>query len=486
MKVENFNQNYANWGNRNTVVKQNYTRVQPQFTGTPAKIKVRVEELLPDRAFTKFMEKFKVLKGELGGILITAAGTGLVAPIFIAYNPFVKAKKDATPEEKQEIENTKKYTAMRQPISAVLAALFQAGALGPIDKYLEKITNDPEHAKKFWLTLDQSALQKKSYLERQIKKEMKNEGTTYENKAEFKAELNKRVKAKEAEQITDLAKLLEKNGEIKIGERSVDNHTIADVVNKQIDSYIEDANKMLKQSYEDLVNRADTLINYEDDFRKLLNEDILPKDPKALESYLIEIRNNPPNMDVKEIIQEILNNPANVRESRCKRTLERIDKITKACDGNYTPGKYFEVILNRNNSLKKIIANLEAAKITDPENLTADQVKSIIEDITQKCHYDIHDAKLHSTLDGSGTFRTNLKELKTKIHKDIISGYKELVENKFKGFSQMSKVAIGVCITLPITCTMLNWVYPRFMDLVFPELAGTKKNAKAQKNGGEK
>ena len=123
MKVENFNQNYANWGNRNVAVKQNIRRVQPQFTGSPAQIKVRVEDLLPNKAFIKFMEKFKVLKGELGGILITAAGTGLVAPIFIAYNPFVKAKKDATEEEKQEIpeEIMELLENMLSPILAYLS-----------------------------------------------------------------------------------------------------------------------------------------------------------------------------------------------------------------------------------------------------------------------------------------------------------------------------------------------------------------------------
>lgn len=487
MKVENFNQNYANWGNRNVAVKQNIRRVQPQFTGSPAQIKVRVEDLLPNKAFIKFMEKFKVLKGELGGILITAAGTGLVAPIFIAYNPFVKAKKDATEEEKQEIENTKKYTAMRQPISAVLAALFQAGALGPIDKFLEKMSNDPEYSKNFWLTLDQSALQKKSYLERQIRKEMKNEGTKYANNQEFKAELAKRVKAKENEQISNLAKVLEKHGEIKIGNRAVDNKTIADVINKQIDAYIDDANKMKiqKGGYEFYVNRATALVKYQDHFKEIFNPEKLPKNEKALETYLMDIRNSAPNKEVKDIIQEILEHPANVRESRCKRTLERIDNILKTCGNNYTPGKYFEVLLDRNSQLKEMIESLEALKITDAENINPKKVNEIIEEIARKCHYDIHDNKLHKILDGSGTFQTNLKDLKTKIHEDIIKGYKKLVENKFKGFSQMSKVAIGVSITLPITCTMLNWVYPRFMDIAFPSLSG-KKSTNVQKNGGEK
>lgn len=488
MKVEKINQNYANWGYKNIAVRQNVRQGQPQFTGTPALIKTRVEDLLPNKAFIKFMEKFKVLKGELGGILITAAGTGLVAPIFIAYNPFVKAKKDATPEEKQEIENTKKYTAMRQPISAVLAALFQAGALGPIDKFLEKMSNDPEFSKNFWLTLDQSALQKKTYLERQIKKEMKNEATTYGSRKEFKAELDRRVKAKEAEQISDLAKVLEKHGEIRIGDRAVDKKTIADVINKQIDAYIDDANKMRisKGGYEFYVNRATALVKHQHIFKDMLNPENLPKGDKALENYLLNAKNNASDKEVKDIIQEILEHPANVRESRCKRTLERINTILKTCENDYTPGKYYESLLERDNQLKAKIESLEASKIKNFEMLNPEKVNQILEEITQKCHYDIHDLKLHKLLDGSGTFQTNFKDLKTKIYEDIIKGYKGLVENKFKGFTQMSKVAIGVCITLPITCTMLNWVYPRFMDLVFPDLAGTKKNKGVEKNGGEK
>ena len=35
-------------------------------------------------------------------------------------------------------------------------------------------------------------------------------------------------------------------------------------------------------------------------------------------------------------------------------------------------------------------------------------------------------------------------------------------------------------ITVPVTCTALNWVYPRFMDKFFPELAGAKKASKAK------
>jgi len=60
------------------------------------------------------------------------------------------------------------------------------------------------------------------------------------------------------------------------------------------------------------------------------------------------------------------------------------------------------------------------------------------------------------------------------------------MEHSYKGFSQMTKIGIGVCITLPITCTALNWVYPRFMDIFFPKLAGKKTDNQQVKNGGDK
>ena len=76
-----------------------------------------------------------------------------------------------------------------------------------------------------------------------------------------------------------------------------------------------------------------------------------------------------------------------------------------------------------------------------------------------------------------------------KIYKYIATVYKNFVENIYKGFNQLTKIAVGVFITLPITCTALNWVYPRFMDLFFPELSGAKEAKKPEQNnkvGGDK
>ena len=47
---------------------------------------------------------------------------------------------------------------------------------------------------------------------------------------------------------------------------------------------------------------------------------------------------------------------------------------------------------------------------------------------------------------------------------------------------------MGVSLAmLPVTCALLNWVYPRFMDIFFPGLSSRNKAAKANaEKGGDK
>ncbi len=95
---------------------------------------------------------------ELSTIVINAVGTGLVAPVFIANNPLAKTD-----------EKTKQYSALRQPISAVLSVLMQAGVVIPANMLLNKgIQNG-----KLGDLYDKSFLQDKSYIVKTLKKEGK-------------------------------------------------------------------------------------------------------------------------------------------------------------------------------------------------------------------------------------------------------------------------------------------------------------------------
>lgn len=492
MKVENsYNSlGYVNASAYNRTKKATNPNFKGSLSGITPEIAAdtdkTVEFLLKNKKARAFINKFKAWQGELGGIMITAIGTGLIAPLSIAFNPFVKSKPNATEEEKKELDNTKKYTAMRQPISAALAILFQAGALKPIDKVVNEMTNNPNIAKRFWVVLDRSALQNKAYLERVISKEMKEEGTTYADKKAFKEELAKRVKAREAEQMAKLGDGLAETGKIQIGERSFDNKSVAEILNAQIDAYADKAGhfKINDEGLEFYKNRANTLISNEKELKELFAAHNLPTDEKELETYLKKAKDSTASDGVKELIDEILKRDSDCRESRCYRTLERIDKIKEACNGEFSPEKYLASMTEGNKKLQDITDGLEAIKIKDVTQADENVIKQTLEKIAEKCHYNGNDKRLKNLLEGSGTFLPDMNAIKAKVKKEAIEGYKALVDANYKGFNQLSKVAIGVFITLPITCTALNWVYPRFMDIFFPSLAGTKKEpqkADAQK-----
>lgn len=664
MKIQKLNQNYpiTQYSQQNRV-----SGVNPQFTGNVLSNAERIMQELPGGKTLKMMEKLKYFKGERGGILFTAFGTGLVAPIFIAFNPFVKAPKNASPEEKEEVRNTKAYTAMRQPISAVLAAIFQAGVLDYIDRGLDALTNNPALSKYWDVIYDQSTLNKEEYLQRQVKKEIKR--SDYPNKKAYKKAIDDRVEAIQNEQIENMTALIKKNGQIVINKKEVPGRVLAEIINKQIDEYIASA-KALKietdpsktkskiSGIDFYKNRATLLIKNEDEINRLFDikadnvllkdlkeisaktenkeladilektiksfeenkiinyneglvdslknlktedaelkefankavslfeENIIENNPKTfiknkeqilkfttdtssatknpeiikyiekieksldenqvfkydrdlveylrncssatenqeiksvlndvlknqiskdkgeLTSYLKDIYNRTKNEDIKLLVKEILErDDVRVQSSRMKRTVERIKKIKNACAGAFDVKKYGDYLNEGNDIIDKKIKELDALHIGKrvekvekgknvvsyniTGNFTPEEIKGKIGELVKACKYE-YNARLDQLLGSSGVFSSNKETIQSAVCKDLAKGYKKFVENTYKGFGQISKVIIGVCITLPITCTALNWVYPRFMDLVFPNLGKSKTEPpkEAEKvNGGDK
>lgn len=483
-------------------IQQNYTaprrnlkkEATPNFTGA-ASLGKQITNSLSGKNAIERMKKLEWLKGEIGGILITALGTGLVAPIFIGFNPFVKAPKDATKEQKEDVKNTKLYTAMRQPISAVLAILFQVSALKPIDKFLDNLFNKEQYAKHFNLHVDQSAINSKSYVKSLVKEEFKQQGKTKpsyfqvftkgwskvkEEREAYDNLFDTRIKAIQDEQLDKVANVFRETGAIKVGQRTLDNKTVAELINTQIDDYVSDATK-LKIDNDGLAfysKRAKTLVENEEHLREIFKNP--PSDSKQLQTYLQNLHNAEQSPEVKEILKEIIDRPEDIRRSRIDRTLKRIDNIKSMCKGNYSHDNYLDAMSLRNAELDRTITRLKLSKIAEPDKATNATITETIKRMTKGCQFEDSDTLLRSILHDTDTFDFNADKLSKKIHKDITKLYKKLVENKYKSFNQISKILIGVCITLPITCNALNWVYPRFMELFFPKLAGVKKD------GGDK
>lgn len=112
----------------------------------------------------QMLDKMKNFVGEVPNIIITALGTGLVAPFFIKHNPLSKADED-----------TRTYSAWRQPVSAVLAVATQVSMVAPFNNLLNNMTNKGEF--EFLASgnkYNRSAYQDIEFLEKVVKKEKPN------------------------------------------------------------------------------------------------------------------------------------------------------------------------------------------------------------------------------------------------------------------------------------------------------------------------
>jgi len=345
--------------------------------------------------------------------------------------------------------------------------------------FLDNIFNKEQYAKHWDLHIDQSAINNKSYVEKLAKRELKEQKKTLDSK-EYKKLFKAKVKEIENSQIEKVANAFRECGRIQVGERFLDNKALSELINLQIDSYIDDAQK-LKIDSDGLAKfseRATILVKNEEYLKTILGD--APKDPKQLKKHLTNLLSKETNPEVKTLIQEILDRPEDIQYNRIQRTFSRIKLIKNMCGGDFSYEKYRDAMIQRNGELDKIITKLKLNKIVDPKTVTDNGIRDTLRKITESCSFDISDSSLKSILHDSDTFDFNPERLSKKIHKDITKQYKEMLKNKYKGVNQIIKIIIGVCITLPITCNALNWVYPRVMRVAFPKLAGVKEKEKVK------
>ncbi len=480
---------------------------KPAFTGR----EFELIKFLPGQKTLNKLKSVDWLQGELGGILLTALGTGAVAPFSIAFNPFTRAPKGASEEEKKKVSDTKKYTALRQPVSAMTAIFCQTPIQKVLDKWLDAQVNKPEYSKYFSIGTDHSVLNTSSYLEGLQEKELQE---AFGIKKPFILSFKKRNKYNDIvkyragkasnAQVEKLAQSFLETGKIKIHDRILDNNMVAQLINENINDYIKDAKALEvdgagRAFY---LKRAQVLMDNEQHLREIFgNTERFPNNKagfEALDNYLKGLLETEPNKDVKTLIQEVLDKPmiekgvnrkpVNLRISRMNRTLERIDSIKAMCgDQGFSQAVYHNSLLEKNKLLERIIGKLEFLKIDIPKAkgtmLSDDVISQTIKKLTDTCSFD--NRFLSSILHDTKTFNSDKTKLAKKIHKDIIKHYKETIKHRFKASSQELKVFTGI-FTMIITCDILNWVYPRFMNLFFPKLAGVKKAQSQVQEGGNK
>lgn len=466
---------------------------------------------------TKFFQNLGVNNGENLNNVVTAIGTAGVAPIFIRYNPIAKYyEKEQDPEKAIK---TRTYSAWRQPLSAALTL----AVLTPVNntwngfidnlaayKRIDRIdmAGKPPYSvliKKAKADYDvdkniskMRMIDESAKLGRELTKEEKAKFWPYENKNEY---IRKRI-----------AQLQDQAFYSEVKRLRQDPNVILEKEYNQLSAEQKQANKYKVIKDVDLLGPDDYKSAEKDAIKKLLSEkgvtaeeieklhisDVGSLKPKKVRKFLAE-KGIADIKDFKEVIAK------ETEEIGVKNVLER---IKQEADVKYTTSKLFE-------KMQKEV-DTEISKI-NKTGLTRESYQKAVSEAKQRI-FEETKANIHKLLDKhADTAQEPLRKMLAVIDDikdneiiqracDKLDAYpsmdsikfhgntKEQVlrsvkikhwekvlinraENVLKNFKKMTGIVIALAV-LPLSCGLLNWVYPRFMEKFLPDLANVKTVSK--------
>lgn len=434
------------------VAKKNNNAPKRALTSAADKVKLEkstkkeFENLMP--RMIKIISKFSKLQGEVPNIIINALGTGLVAPIFIKYNFLSKTDED-----------TRTYSAWRQPVSAVLAVITQAGMITPFNHLIWKMNNNGEFCGPNYNT---TAFPDAKYIQEQLKKD----GCKLTGK-----ELEDLAKQKYNEKIDALVDKAIKDNTIKYTMFNGKNHTTNTVADAELRDLLDSvAQKMKKETEETItryekekpehqIQRGEYLRHDHDSVRTILTEaeeqikagksytDI----KKGLKSKLKELKRNNADSELKAIVKQLskqLDNPTLQQE---------IEELKVKCNA-FSKCRSTE-------DVQKVVQGRLAKRKAELKN-----EQSIIEELIKG----INQGKEAPRLSIGELHKIANKLKDNQFVYDVVQKHISNVKANIKGLNQIIGIAVGVAM-LPLTCCLLNYIYPRFMDTFFPHLSNKKK-----------
>ena len=278
--------------------QNNITNNQVGFTSNIPQATIEKEINALNPSILRGINKLKNNIGEFQDICINALGTGLLAPIFIKYNPLSKTDED-----------TRTYSAWRQPISALLAIATQGLFTIPIVSKINSMANEGAMN----LDCNKTPFKDKDYAMHMMKK--------------LHPELNKKqreILADEyiAKQDENLINTLRKENTVYYTIKGqtepvkISQEKYTEALNKTVDSMLEDEQKRLKVCNEikltKRVERSEFYRNNYDEAKKLLNE--------------IETKINSTD-DVKEISNFLKNKHKELKHAKANTQL--LDMVTE-------------------------------------------------------------------------------------------------------------------------------------------------------------
>lgn len=391
------------------------------------------------------IDKMSSFVGEVPNIVINAIGTGLVAPIFIKYNFLSKTDED-----------TRTYSAARQPVSAILAVLIQAGLVIPVDRGIENLVNSG-YFDNSWL--DQKGIQDVKYLQRQLKKENPNLP---------KADLKKLAEEKQLEQMQKLIDSLRDNHKIEYAKNGA-MHVLPQ----------EDLDKLLRRTVDSMLDdTSSTLKRYEGEkiYNQVERGDFLRKNSQEVLKSMQEVQNAAAaNKSEEELAKWFKNQIGQMKKENASKDLIQIYDELSCWRSPDIVGSKAGDIMHKTRSFEAC-----ADKKAVWESVMGELKKTTLELQEEKAVLE----RLKKAIYGGKSVEEVLTEAKNLKNSnfvyEVIQKHSKNVSSNLKGFKQVTGLLVGL-VTLPISCYALNWIYPKIMDKFFPELSKKKKNKSGDK-----
>lgn len=449
----------------------------------------------------KFFQWLADTKGEKQVQIINAAFTTTLAPLMIIFNPLAKNK---TKEDK-------KYLALRQPVSAIIALSGGYAMTSMINHFMDTMYNEG-YAK----TLDLRMQPNESYTYRSFKdafKDAQKKGQEKEFLAKFDKNVDDKIKEKAFKNGKPSKKYIKncfKTGYLKkVQEERIQLFTNL-LLEKETKNIKLDAsdniilrNKNLQEGH--LVKIPN--ITSETDFRKYIDEknlhnikfrDFLAerlkfefyKDGKEVGNLKPEVtKERLRNIKALDFLIEI----GLIKEGQ----ITEKDLKVRLLNGKYNKqikGEIFSSpnILKENgeSKLQEYIAKYTSrlTEMTVGQDIVDAKTISL-EHFMHQLKFDLENGSLQELMNMN--MHDALDKLNKTILKGDLAGYspntdlktiaQNLIETTAKRVSKNAethKFYIGIVFNLfttAVTCTILNWAYPRFVDTFFPHLSNKKK-----------
>ena len=260
--------------------------------------------------------------------------------------------------------------------------------------------------------------------------------------------------------------------------KKMDENKYKDLLRKTVDDMIKDEKEQLercdKTKLPKRVERSEFYRTHYDESKQLLEEmaEKINTTEKVsdIKSYLKNkhkaLKANKANNHLLDIISETKDLASAGKydmAEKVKKMLGHVEKYKGFTSKEAVAVEVQKSIASRVTEHKETIQFLEEVQKAITEGKTVSEIETMFS------------KKVKSFKEAGKEFR-----LADKIFsEEVASKLKSITKKHLEGVKRISTLVVALAM-LPVTCSLLNWIYPRFMDAVFPNLSNKKHGNEAK------